>query len=312
MSGFRAPVKTGFAEPCPLPPAAIPSWAQLRYKTVMTENALHGAQSAAPVLARLGQFAVRLAATDAERRAACRLRYEVFYRERGVDAPSMDHTGHIEADAFDPFCDHLVVIDTGARTPGDVPAVVGTCRVMRTPAPGLGWATDAEFDLSGLFVRHPALRFCEVGRACVAPAYRAMRTIEALWCGLWAYACLHAIDAYFGTASFPGTGPAHHGLALSHLHNAAGAPPRWSVPSRGRNTLALERLPVVDRRAALRAMPPLVRGYLRINAVFGPEIFVDTGFGTTDVFVLARFAAAPLAYRRRLERVTGLRHRSLD
>src|SRR5690606_15252668 len=92
----------------PLPPAAIPSCPQLRYKEPMTDPALHSARSPDPApLARLGQFAVRLAATEAERHAAFRLRYEVFHRERGVNAPSMDHAEHIEADAFDPFCDHI-------------------------------------------------------------------------------------------------------------------------------------------------------------------------------------------------------------
>lgn len=274
----------------------------------MTENALSSAQSSAPALARLGQFEVRLAMTEAERHAAYRLRYEVFHRERGVDAPSMDHLDHIEADAFDPFCDHIIVIDTSAVTPGDARAIVGTYRAMRAPAPGLGWYADTEFDLSGLFATHPKLNFCEVGRSCVAPSYRSMRTIEALWCGLWAYACLNGIDAYFGAASFPGTDPAAHALALTHLYRTARAPEAWSAPARASGALAMDRLGAIDRHAALRAMPPLVRGYLRVNAVFGETAYVDTSFGTTDVFVLARFAAAPLAYRRRVERVTGLRH----
>ena len=278
----------------------------------MTDTALHSAQSPIPPpLARLGRFAVRLAASEAERHAAYRLRYEVFHRERGVDAPSMDHAEHVEADAFDPFCDHIVVIDTEARTPGDSPSIVGTYRAMRAPAPGLGWATDAEFDLSGLFARHPDLRFCEVGRSCVAPSYRSMRTIEALWCGLWAYACLNSIDAYFGAASFPGTDPARHAAALAHLYRTARAPDAWTAPARGGHAIPTDRFEPADRHAALRAMPPLVRGYLRVNAVFGDRAFVDTGFGTTDVFVLARLKAAPPAYRRRVERVTGLLHPQL-
>lgn len=274
----------------------------------MIETALQRAPAAPLLLARLGQFEVRLAATPAERHAAFRLRYEVFYRERGVDAPSMDHAEHVEADAFDPFCDHIIVIDTRARTLGEAPAIVGTYRAMRSPQPGLGWYADTEFDLSNLFARHPGLRFCEVGRSCVAPSYRSMRTIEALWCGLWAYACRNGIDAYFGAASFPGTDPAAHALALSHLYQAARAPEEWSATARPGNALPMNRLETVDRHAALRAMPPLVRGYLRVNAVFGDTAYVDRAFGTTDVFVLARFAAAPLAYRRRVERVTGLRH----
>lgn len=277
----------------------------------MTEQALHLAPALAPALARLGQFEVRLAASEAERRAAFRLRYEVFHRERGVSAPSMDHADHIEADGFDPFCDHIVVIDTAARTPGDLPAIVGTYRAMRAPAPGLGWYAGTQFDLCGLFARHQGQRFCEVGRSCVAPSYRSMRTIEALWCGLWAYACLNSIDAFFGAASFPGTNPNDHAQALAHLHETALAPGHWSVPAFAAGAVPLSRFGPADRQAALRAMPPLVRGYLRVNAVFGGEAFIDRQFGTTDVFVLAPLKSAPQAYRRRVERVTGLRHPGL-
>ena len=59
-------------------------------------------------------------------------------------------------------------------------------------------------------------------------------------------------------------------------------------------------------------MPPLVRGYLRVNAVFGDQAWIDHKFSTTDVFVLTRLAAAPLAYRQRLERVTGWRLKQRD
>lgn len=267
---------------------------------------------AAP-LARLGQFAVRLARTDAERFAAYRLRYEVFHRERGVNAPWMDHANHIEADAFDPHCDHIIVIDTGVHPLGEAPPIVGTYRVMAGPAPALGWYADTEFALAPLFARHPGQRFCEVGRSCVAPAYRSMRTIEALWCGLWAYACLNAIDAYFGAASFPGTDPRAHAHTLSHLFHNARASADWHVSARAGRAVSMDMLAaeMVDRHAALRAMPPLVRGYLRVNAAFSSQAFVDEKFGTTDVFVLARFAAAPMAYRKRVERVTGLTHPNL-
>ncbi|RDE09496.1 GNAT family N-acetyltransferase [Pelagibacterium lacus] len=261
-------------------------------------------------LARLGQFEVRLARTAAERHAAWRLRYEVFYRERGADAPWMDHDAHIEADRFDGFCEHVIVIDSAAETPDESPAIVGTYRVMREPAPGLGYYADGEFALDALFARHRHMRFCEVGRSCVAPAYRSMRTIEALWCGLWAYAARHGIDAYIGAASFAGTDPRRHALALSYLRHFAAAGPDWSVPVRGGAGVAMDILPrtSIDRHAALRAMPPLVRGYLRLNARFSSEAFIDHAFGTTDVLVAAPLAAAPKAYRQRIERVTGIRH----
>ena len=42
----------------------------------------------------------------------------------------------------------------------------------------------------------------------------------------------------------------------------------------------------VDLRTALAAMPPLIKGYLRLGAMFGDGAVVDHEFGTTDVFVI--------------------------
>ena len=41
-----------------------------------------------------------------------------------------------------------------------------------------------------------------------------------------------------------------------------------------------------DVRAAQRALPPLVKGYLRVGAMVGDGAFEDTQFNTVDVFVL--------------------------
>jgi putative hemolysin len=42
----------------------------------------------------------------------------------------------------------------------------------------------------------------------------------------------------------------------------------------------------VDARKALVAMPPLVKGYLRLGAAIGDGAVVDHGFNTTDVLIV--------------------------
>ncbi len=261
-------------------------------------------------LARLGALEVRLAGSEAEREAAYRLRYQVFHAERGVNASWMDHARAREADAFDPHCEHLIVVDTERGWD----AIVGTYRLMPRPAPALGYYAGREFDLAPLFARHPHTNFCEVGRSCVAPDYRSMRTIEALWCGLWAFACRNGIDAYFGAASFPGADPSEHARALAYLYHHARADAVDTVTARPGAAIAMDRFEPgpTDRHTVLRSMPPLVRGYLRVNAVFAGQAWSDPDFGTTDVFVLARLAKGPKAYRDRLERVTGERLKHPD
>ena len=50
----------------------------------------------------------------------------------------------------------------------------------------------------------------------------------------------------------------------------------------------MDRLPaaMIDTRAAARALPPLLKGYLRVGAMVGDGGFIDRRFNTVDVFVV--------------------------
>src|SRR5215475_16210546 len=84
-------------------------------------------------LGRLGTLEVRLARTSAEIRRAQKLRYEVFYKEMSAIADPALSLARRDIDLFDAVCDHLLVIDHGARTlqRQKAPAIVGTYRLLR-------------------------------------------------------------------------------------------------------------------------------------------------------------------------------------
>ena len=42
----------------------------------------------------------------------------------------------------------------------------------------------------------------------------------------------------------------------------------------------------IQARAALSAMPPLIKGYLRLGAMTSTEAVVDPDFGTTDILII--------------------------
>jgi putative hemolysin len=42
----------------------------------------------------------------------------------------------------------------------------------------------------------------------------------------------------------------------------------------------------IDAKAALKALPPLIKGYLRLGAFVGDGAVIDRQFGTTDVFII--------------------------
>ncbi len=66
-----------------------------------------------PSLGRSGSLEVRLASSAAELRAAQRLRYRVFFEEKGATPNARQRLLKRDVDAFDASCDHLIVVDHG-------------------------------------------------------------------------------------------------------------------------------------------------------------------------------------------------------
>ena len=238
------------------------------------------------VLGRLGGLVARLARSEAEVEAAQRLRHRVFVNECGA-SPVGRESGR-EGDALDAACDHLLVLDGGR--------IAGTYRLLRGEVAARigGHYSAAEFDVAPMLARHPHRRFLELGRSCTLPDYRNRRTIELLWQGVWAYALRHDLDVMFGCASLPGLDPERHAAALGFLARHAATSAEWCV--RGHDPIA--RIggfgsAAADRRAALAALPPLVKGYLRLGGRVGPDVVADPDFRCLDLMmVLPREAIA--------------------
>lgn len=246
--------------------------------------------AAAPTLGKIGNLEVRLARRPSEIKAAQQLRYRVFYEEMSAQPSKLQKVTRRDRDGFDRFCDHLLVIDNG-RNGHIAERIVGTYRLLRSEMAVLcgGFYTAQEFDIAPMLARHKGKRFLELGRSCVLKDYRGKRTVELLWQGIWAYVVAHDIDVLFGCASLAGTEPDALALPLTFLASQAKAPPEWSVrahESRGTFLPANRSDAVVDARDALRVMPPLLKGYLRLGGYIGEGAVVDHQFGTTDVLVV--------------------------
>jgi putative hemolysin len=255
------------------------------------------------VLGRLGSLEVRLARDARELRQAQRLRFRVFYEEMSALANPMTALLRRDIDRFDRLCDHLLVIDREVRSPfgrAGAGKVVGTYRLLRQPVAegAFGFYTESEYDIAPLIGAHRDQHFLELGRSCVLADYRDKRTLELLWRGIYAYVRRHGIDVLMGCASLAGTDPAALAQQLSFLHHYAPCPSGWQVRAKAGRYVAMDMLPKaqLDARAALRSLPPLIKGYLRLGASFGDGAVVDHQFGTTDVFVLMRMSAVSERY----------------
>lgn len=231
------------------------------------------------------RLTVRLDNSEADLIAVQRLRARVFMEEMGAHG-SAGFYDQLDADIYDPLCDHLLVIDE------DAGEVVGTYRLLRESVANatFGFYSAAEFDLDPIIAGadRPKGELLELGRSCVLPEYRTSGTISLLWRGIADYIAVHRIALMFGCASFPGTDPDRHAQALSYLaHRHLAAPGQRPRVLAGKGE-SLERLPqgTYDERRAMLQLPPLVKGYLRAGASFGDGIYIDHEFNTVDVCVV--------------------------
>jgi L-ornithine Nalpha-acyltransferase len=246
-----------------------------------------------PHIHRAGALDVRLATTEEEIRAAQTLRYDIFYDEMG--ARPTDETRGLarDYDPYDSVCDHLLVID---HSNPQAPRVVGTYRLLReiVAKQNRGFYSASEYDLSKLLSKTFQTRIgegkqlLELGRSCVHADYRNISTINLLWRGIASYLATHNIGFMFGCASLHGTNADAHAATLSYLYQHHLADTDIRVRALDDKYVDMNRLPIggYDPRAAMRDLPPLVKGYLRVGCVIGDGAFIDEQFNTTDVFIL--------------------------
>ncbi len=242
-----------------------------------------------------GELSIRLAATTTDVVAAQRLRYRVFYEEMRASADAMAQSTRLDADRHDAICDHLLVVRHGPDAPVEATQVedgelVGTYRLLRQDIAeqNFGFYTQAEFDIAKLISRKKELRFLELGRSCVLAPYRSRPVVELLWQGIWDYVRAHRLDVMLGCASFEGVDPVVHAEALSVLAHSAAPAPEWHVAAQPTRFVNMQRVAIgdVNVKRVLGALPPLIKGYLRLGCSIGEGAVIDPQFNTTDVLII--------------------------
>ncbi len=215
---------------------------------------------------------VRLAVRPEERIAAQRLRYRVFRDEMGAE---IDRHDGLDCDAFDLYCEHLIVLDRITEK------VVGTYRIL--PPWGArragGLYCEQEFHIERLNpIRHELF---ELGRACIHPAWRDGSVLARLWQGLGRYVRQHQVRYLLGCASVPlDRGALNLGALCNELLARYLAPSEYRVePIRGLRSFG-------DPAAAKPVPPPQLRAYLTLGAWVCGEAAWDPQFDCADFLVL--------------------------
>lgn len=233
------------------------------------------------------QYVVKLAQSEEDLRAAQRLRYEVFVAELGGGGAMVDHEQRLEIDRFDPFFDHLILLDE-ARPGAVADQIVGVYRVLRDDqAREVGqFYSEDEYDLTAL--KNSGRKLLELGRSCLHKDYRGGAAMFHLWNALGLYVAEHKIEILFGVASFHGTDPAALAQPLSLLHYHHLAPLDLRVRVRDTSFTRMDLLPEeqLDRKTAMLSVPSLIKAYLRLGGFVGDGAFIDHEFNTIDVCLI--------------------------
>lgn len=236
---------------------------------------------------KAGNLEAKIADSAEEIIAAQELRYRVFVEEMGAHASPENAALRRDVDEFDSYCDHLLVVEHQAF---GAPKVVGTYRLLRRSVmQRIGrFYSQSEYDMSPILSMPGEVT--EVGRSCVDAAYRNRAVMQLLWRGIGAYVSYFNVPVLFGCASFHGTDPKAHAMALSYLYHYHLAPADCrphALPSRYEEMNLMPK-EAVDAKEALRYTPALIKGYLRLNGYVGLGAVIDHEYNTTDVSIVVK------------------------
>ena len=232
-------------------------------------------------------YAVRLAQSADDVRAAQVLRFEVFNVELNEGLAESFATGQ-DVDPFDAVCDHLIVQD---RATGNV---VGTYRLQtgRMAAANRGYYSEQEF----CFTPYERIRsqLIELGRACVHRSHRNLAVLGLLWKGVADYASQRSGRYLCGCSSVTSLDPAVGASAYGELCRKHLAGPEFRTRPRPKYECPLAHLAEETPK-----IPKLLRAYLSVGAkICGPPA-LDREFKTIDFLTLVDLEAlSPLARAR--------------
>lgn len=235
------------------------------------------------------KYALRMAATPEEIRAAQALRFEVFNLElrEGLET---SYATRLDEDPFDAVCDHLLVQESATG------AVVGTYRLQSgTAAAGaLGYYSEQEF----VFTPFEPVRaqVIELGRACVHRQHRNLSVLALLWKGIAQYARERGGRYLIGCSSLTSQNPGDGAALYAELRRRHLAPPALRTGPQPGYECVLDQPTEPPPK-----IPKLLFAYLSFGATICGPPAIDRAFKTIDFLTLMDLEAlAPDIVRRYL------------
>jgi len=234
------------------------------------------------------QYALRLARTAGEVRAAQMLRFQVFNIELNEGLAESYQTG-LDADPFDAVCDHLLVEHLPSQQ------IVGTYRLQTgaSAAKNLGYYCAQEFEFE---VFEPfRVQIVELGRACVHRQHRNLVVLGLLWKGIADYAKERGGRYLLGCSSLTSQDP---GVGASAYTDLCRKKALAELPWRTRPLPAVA-CPMNQMAEEPVLIPKLLRAYLAIGGKICGAPALDRQFQTIDFLTMVDVATLPDGTRER-------------
>jgi putative hemolysin len=244
----------------------------------------------------MGPFQVKLAENSSEVAAAQRLRFEVFNIEMKKGLASSYVTG-LDCDAFDPLCDHILIIDTKTNQ------TIGTYRLLLGSrlGPSGRFYSENEFDLMN--IKKLKGEIMEMGRSCVHKDYRRNAIVYLLWNKIIEYLRYHQVCYIIGCPSVYETDPEHISRIYTLMKEKYFAPQAFRVyPKKGLGLPELkDHVDIAGQEKKIfLQLPSLLRSYLKTGAFVCGEPSLDGEFGTVDFFMCLEVKNISKGYLSRL------------
>ncbi len=238
-----------------------------------------------------GRYKVGFAQDEADMRAAQRLRWQAF---RGEAAAGQGR----DIDRFDADWRHLLIEEA------ETGRLVCTLRFTRLAPGDFGRSYAAQFYGLDALADYPA-PMIEIGRFSMHPGCHDPDILRLAWAALTREVARSAAGLLLGCSSFSGTDPMRHRDAFALLGDRHLAPLRWRPTVKASEVFRFADISgqTRDPRAALRAMPPLLKSYLGMGGWVSDHAVIDRDLGRLHVFTGLEVASVPPGRARLLRRL---------
>ena len=234
-----------------------------------------------------GNYTVRLLKNDEELREYKDLRYKhlllAWNPERALTDPpgTTDENIGYDADNYQ-ICAFYRDPKTGKEK------IVGGYVMMRFKKEDDFCKILLKYDMAEFLKKHK-FEMLELTRAVIHPEHRDGIVLKMLWLGIITYAKKYNLQFTVGTMSLVGTDPLKYTLVASFLHHNLRMSESIMVrPLEGINAYYYDIIPKekIETFGALKQMPALMKGFLKMGAEFGDGFYIDYDLKTVEVFAM--------------------------